>query len=212
MRLDTFASSVSAAGVHLKDGELVAGDTVLGTIGTSSNPLLERIGVRCLQGRIVVNGDMSVPGLPGVWAMGDCAAVPNALDGSISPPTAQFAVRQAKHLAGNLVREMRGRATEPFRYRSRGAMASIGHLKGVAEVFGVPLTGWLAWLVWRAYYLSQMPSSGRRLRIFFEWSWGMFFPSDITHLRFTRSAEVHSEDERRHAEQDAALRASAGSS
>jgi len=211
VRLDTFASSVSAAGVHLKDGELVAGDTVLGTIGTSSNPLLERIGVRCLQGRIVVNGDMSVPGLPGVWAMGDCAAVPNALDGSISPPTAQFAVRQARHLAGNLVREMRGRDTEPFRYRSRGAMASIGHLKGVAEVFGVPLTGWLAWLVWRAYYLSQMPSSGRRLRIFFEWSWGMFFPSDITHLRFTRSAEVHSEDERRHAEQDAARRASARS-
>jgi NADH dehydrogenase len=197
VRLNTFAASVSAAGVHLKDGELVAGDTVLGTIGTSSNPLLDRIGVHCLQGRIVVNEDMSVPGLPGVWAMGDCAAVPNSFDGSISPPTAQFAVRQAKHLAANLVRDMRGHATSPFRYRSRGAMASIGHLKGVAEVFGVPLTGWLAWLVWRAYYLSQMPSSGRRLRIFFEWSWGMFFPSDITHLRFTRSVEVHSEDEKR---------------
>jgi NADH dehydrogenase len=79
-------------------------------------------------------------------------------------------------------------------------MASIGHLKGVAEVLGVPLTGWLAWLVWRAYYLSQMPSSGRRLRIFFEWSWGMFFPSDITHLRFTRSAEVQSEDQKHRAE------------
>ena len=196
VRLDTVAVSVSADGVHLKDGELVAGHTVLGTIGASANPLLERIGVGCVQGRIVVNGDLSVPGVPGLWALGDCAAVPNALDGSVSPPTAQFAVRQARHLAGNLIRTMVGQATTPFRYRSRGAMASIGHLKGVAEVYGVPLTGWLAWLVWRAYYLSQMPSSGRRLRIFFEWSWGMFFPSDITHLRFTRSAEVQSEDRR----------------
>ena len=203
VRLDTVAASVSAAGVHLKDGELVAGHTVLGTIGTSANPLLERTGIGCVQGRIVVNGDLSVPGFAGLWALGDCAAVPNALDGSTSPPTAQFAVRQARHLAGNLMRTMSARATTPFRYRSRGAMASIGHLKGVAEVYGVPLTGWLAWLVWRAYYLSQMPSTGRRLRIFFEWSWGMFFPSDITHLRFTRSVEVHTEDQRLHATPDA---------
>jgi NADH dehydrogenase len=202
VRLDTVAASVSAAGVHLKDGELVAGHTVLGTIGTSANPLLERTGIGCVQGRIVVNGDLSVPGFAGLWALGDCAAVPNALDGSTSPPTAQFAVRQARHLAGNLMRTMSGRATTPFRYRSRGAMASIGHLKGVAEVYGVPLTGWLAWLVWRAYYLSQMPSTGRRLRIFFEWGWGMFFPSDITHLRFTRSGEVHTEDQRLHATPD----------
>jgi NADH dehydrogenase len=98
---------------------------------------------------------------------------------------------------------MAGRATTPFRYRSRGAMASIGHLKGVAGVYGVPLPGWLAWLVWRADYLSQMPSTGRRLRSFFEWSWGMFFPSDITHLRFTRSAEVQSEDQRLYPAADA---------
>ncbi len=82
-------------------------------------------------------------------------------------------------------------------------MASIGHLKGVAGVYGVPLPGCLAWLVWRADYLSQMPSTGRRLRSFFEWSWGMFFPSDITHLRFTRSAEVQSEDQRLYPAADA---------
>lgn len=77
-------------------------------------------------------------------------------------------------------------------------MASIGHLKGVAEVLGVPLSGWPAWLVWRTYYLSQMPSFGRRLRIFVAWSLGMFFPPDITHLRFTRSAEmIHDEARRR---------------
>jgi NADH dehydrogenase len=87
---------------------------------------------------------------------------------------------------------MSNRKTQAFRYRSRGMMASIGHLKGVAEVFGVPLTGLAAWLVWRAYYLSRVPTLGRKLRIFVEWTWGMFFPADITHLRFTRSREQES--------------------
>ena len=69
-------------------------------------------------------------------------------------------------------------------------MAAIGHMKGVAEIFGIPLSGVVAWLLWRAYYLSQMPTFGRKLRIFVEWTWGMFFPTDITHLRFTRSHEL----------------------
>jgi len=81
-------------------------------------------------------------------------------------------------------------------------MASIGHLKGVAVVGGVPLTGWLAWLVWRGYYLSQMPSFGRKLRIFWEWTWGMFFPPDITHLRFTRSDELRLDELRRQAAEE----------
>jgi NADH dehydrogenase len=71
-------------------------------------------------------------------------------------------------------------------------MASVGHLKGVAEVLGVPLSGLAAWLVWRAYYLSRVPTLGRKLRIFVEWTWGMFFPTDVTHLRFTRSSEQDS--------------------
>ena len=69
-------------------------------------------------------------------------------------------------------------------------MAAIGHRKGVADVFGIPLSGLAAWLVWRAYYLAQMPTFGRKLRIFMEWTWGMFFPNDITHLRFNRSHEL----------------------
>ena len=157
--------------------------------------------------RILTAPDMSVPGHPGLWALGDCACVPNALDGSTSPPTAQFAVQQARRLASNLVARLAGQTTQPFRYRSRGMMASIGHLKGVAEVAGVPLTGWPAWLVWRAYYLMQMPSFGRKLRIFFEWGWGMFFPPDITHLRFTRSHELKADEARRQREHVAMVEA-----
>ena len=119
--------------------------------------------------------------------MGDCAAVPNAVGGQLAPPTAQFAVREGCLLAKNLRLALNGNETRPFRHKPLGAMASIGHMKGVAEVFGIPLSGLPAWLLWRAYYLSQMPTLGRKLRIFVEWTWGMFFPTDITHLRFTGS-------------------------
>ena len=75
-------------------------------------------------------------------------------------------------------------------FHPRGAMAAIGHRKGVAEVSGLRISGLPAWLLWRAYYLSQMPTLGRKVRIFVEWTWGMFFPNDITHLRFTRSQDL----------------------
>ena len=200
VRLHTRARSVDAEGVVLADGSRLAGHTVVGTIGTAANPLVERLRLACEGGRICTAADLSVPGQPGVWALGDCAAVPNAHDGRLSAPTAQFAVRQARHLAANLLAQLAGRPTQPFAHRSRGMMASIGHLKGVAEVGGFALSGWPAWLVWRAYYLSQMPSGGRRLRIFLEWAWGMLFPPDITHLRFTRSAELQVDEARRQTE------------
>jgi NADH dehydrogenase len=131
-----------------------------------------------------------VPGHPGVWAIGDCAQVPNSYDGKFAPPTAQFAVREGCLLAHNLRRALAGRTLRAFHHKPLGAMASIGHMKGVAEVLGVPLSGLPAWLLWRAYYLSQMPTLGRKLRIFVEWTWGMFFPADITHLRFPGSQAV----------------------
>jgi len=108
-------------------------------------------------------------------------------DDGFAPPTAQFAVAEARHLARNLIACGKGGATKPFAYRARGMMATVGHLKGVAKIFGIHLTGLAAWMLWRAYYLGQMPTLGRKLRIFVEWSWGMFFPPDITHFRFTRS-------------------------
>ena len=110
--------------------------------------------------------------------------------GTIAPPTAQFAIREARCLAENLLATIRGQPTKPFGYRQRGSMAAIGHRRGVAEVFGVSLWGFAAWLLWRAYYLSQMPTFGRKLRIFVEWSWAALFRTDITHLRFHRTVDL----------------------
>jgi NADH dehydrogenase len=184
------AAEVHADGVRCTDGEMLSAATVVCTIGTRSNVLVEALGLAADRGRIATRPDLSVEGADGVWAAGDCALVVNQLDGGPAPPTAQFAVREARLLARNLHRRLTGRATEPFSYRSRGMMAAIGHMNGVADVFGIPLSGLPAWLIWRAYYLSQMPTFGRKLRIFVEWTWGMFFPTDITHFRFTRSSET----------------------
>jgi NADH dehydrogenase len=185
------ATVLTSDTVALDDASMLRAATVICTIGTRPNPLTEALGLPTERGRIVVRGDLSVEGAPGFWAIGDCAQVPNAHDGRVAPPTAQFAVREAHCLARNLVAILRGAAPRKFDYRARGSMAAIGHMKGVADVFGVPLWGLPAWLLWRAYYLSQMPTLGRKIRIFVEWTWGMFFPTDITHLRFTRSQEVN---------------------
>ena len=187
VRLVTRAASLFDGGVTLLGGPALAASTIIGTIGTQANALAAGMGLPMARGRIVVGPDLSVAGHPGLWAMGDCAAVPNAFGGQLAPPTAQFAVREGCLLANYLRRVLKGKETRPFRHKPLGAMASIGHMKGVAEVFGIPLSGLPAWLLWRAYYLSQMPTFGRKLRIFVEWTWGMFFPTDITHLRFTGS-------------------------
>jgi NADH dehydrogenase len=191
VRTGTGVVAVDADRVRLADGSAIDTGTVICTIGNRPNALVEHSGLPTERGRIVVNGDLSIKDAPGLWALGDCAAVPNAADGRIAPTTAQFAVREARTLVANLLATLEGRPTRAFAYKSRGQMATIGHRKGVADVFGMPLWGLPAWLVWRAYYLSQMPTVGRRIRIFVEWTWGMFFPNDITHLRFTRSAELN---------------------
>lgn len=190
VRTGTRARCVGERGVMLTGGEFVAAATVICTIGNRPNALVERMLLPTERGRIVVNPDLSVPHAPGLWAIGDCALVPNAHDGRPAAPTAQFAVREAKCVAENLLCTLRGCPPRSFSHRARGAMAAIGRRKGVAEVFGVAFSGLPAWLLWRAYYLAQMPTLGRKVRIFVEWTWGMFFPHDITHLRFTRSHDL----------------------
>ncbi|MDX1430918.1 MAG: NAD(P)/FAD-dependent oxidoreductase [Gammaproteobacteria bacterium] len=180
-------SRVDDRGVILDNDERIEGGTVICTVGTHSNPLVQALGLPTERGRILTGPDMSIPGHGNLWAIGDCAAVPNALDGRISPPTAQFATRQALQLADNLARSLRGRPTRPFRYRAQGQLSSIGHNKAVAEIRGLRISGFPAWLLWRAVYLSKMPTLARKVRVFFEWTWGMLFPPDMVHLRFART-------------------------
>jgi NADH dehydrogenase len=187
VRLNARCARVDDRGITLKDGEIVTAGTVICTIGTAPNPLIAALPLPKQRGRLEVAPDMSVPSAPGVWALGDCAAVPNARDGSISPPTAQFAERQARALAANLVRKARGAPTRPFAYKPIGQLAAIGHNKAVAELFGIKLVGFVAWLLWRGVYLLKIPTLGRKVRLYLEWNWAMFFPPDISHLGYART-------------------------
>lgn len=195
VRLGARASRIHAHAVELQGGALLPTATVILTIGTRSNPLVQQLGLTTTRGRIVTGPDGAVAGADRLWAVGDCASTPNAADGQLCPPTAQFAVAQAEQLASNLVARIEGRATRAFQHVSKGMMATTGHNKGVALAFGVSLTGTPAWLLWRAYYLMRMPTLGRKLRIWVEWTWSLFFPLDITHLRFTRTSEIDVEGE-----------------
>jgi NADH dehydrogenase len=190
VRTGARAACVNDRAVALAGGEMIRTATVICTIGMRPNALVERMTIPVERGRILVNPDLSVRETPGLWAIGDCALIANADDRKFAPPAAQFAIREARHLASNLLAALAGAPTRSFAHRARGSMASIGHMRGVADVLGVPLSGLAAWLLWRAYYLLQMPTLGRKLRILVEWTWGMFFPADITHLRFTRSQEI----------------------
>lgn len=187
VRLKARAVRVTDRAVHLDSGDIIEGGTVVCTIGTQPNALLEDIPAIKNRGRLVVNPDLSVPGVEGVWAAGDCAAIVNGIDGQIAPPTAQFAEAEARQLAANIVAKLNGAPTQAFRYRPKGQLSSIGHNKAVAEIFGIKLSGFIAWLMWRGLYLLRIPTFSRKTRLFLEWNWAMFFPPDISHLGYRRT-------------------------
>ena len=187
IHLNARAVRVDGRGVVLNNGTVLSAGTVVCTIGTAPSPLVASMNLPKQKGRLAVAPDMSVPGVDGVWSLGDCAAVPNAQDASVSPPTAQFADRQARLLARNITAYALGKATLPFSYKPMGQMSTVGHNNAVAEIFGFKVSGFLAWLLWRATYLAKIPTFGRKVRLFLEWSWAMFFPPDISHLGFVRS-------------------------
>lgn len=187
IHLKARVASVDNAGVELVSGDRITAGTVICTIGSAPNPLTLGLGLQLERGRIVTNPDMSVPGHPGLWAIGDCAWVPNAYGDGICPPTAQFAVQQAKQLAANLSRSFRAESTRAFRYKAIGQLSSIGHNKAVAEIYGLHISGFVAWLLWRGVYLLKIPTFARKVRIFFAWDWEMFFPIDIANLNFERT-------------------------
>ena len=166
VRTSTTVAAVEPDRVVLGTGEVVPADTVVWTAGVVANPVLRGLGLPCdPAGRVVTDASLHV--LPGVWALGDCAAVPDLVTGGLCPPTAQHAVRQAVRVADNI----RGPVRD-YRHKDAGAVASFGLRKGVAELYGVPLRGVLAWWVHRLYHGSRLPCARRRLLVNLVWLLG----------------------------------------
>ena len=174
--------------------ERLAARTLIWTAGVSPSPLVESLAVQKEKGRIVVDATMAVPGHEGVWACGDCAAVPDAA-GKAYPTTAQHAARQARRVGRNIAAAVRGerRNIRPFRYTTLGQFAAIGRRRAVATVLGLRFSGFTAWLMWRGAYLLMLPRLDRKIRVLLQWILDACFARDalqILNVHSVRSGRV----------------------
>jgi len=180
IRVDTRLEEVEAHAARLSDGERLLTSTVVWTAGVRANPMLPELGLPVDErGRVPVDATLRVSPLNRVWALGDCAAVPNeATPGRVDPPTSQHALRQARRLAKNLHGEPR-----PYRFRMLGEGATLGRYKGIASILGIiQFKGFLGWWITRTYHLYQLPLFSRKLRVVTDWTVALFFRRDIAQL------------------------------
>jgi NADH dehydrogenase len=185
-RLNTRLKDARPGFVVLSDGEIQA-NTFVWTVGTAPNPLLESLAVeKDKRGALVVESTLELPGRPGLWALGDCAAVVDTKTGKPCPPTAQFALREAEVLAKNIRAALQGRPKQSFHFDSLGALCVVGHQTACAELTvpfvqnrSLRFSGLFAWLMWRGIYLSKLPGLERKIRVLVDWTIELFFPRDI---------------------------------
>jgi NADH dehydrogenase len=178
IHVGTTLASVAADEAVLGDGTRIPADTVVWTAGVAANPLLREWALPLDEkGRVEVDEFLRVQGHEHVWSLGDCARVPNTRSDRPDPPTCQHALRQARRLARNLVG-----TPEPYGYRMLGQVATLGRHKGVAQVFGLNIHGFLGWWITRSYHLYQLPLAQRKLRVVADWTVSLFFRRDIAEL------------------------------
>jgi NADH dehydrogenase len=179
--------------VTLSDGTSIPASTLVWTAGVKPSAVIASLPCEKERGRIRVDACLAVPGANGLWAAGDCAAVPDVTPGNFCPPTAQHGLRQGVAAAKNIEAAILGRALKPFRYRAMGLLASIGHHTGVAMVFGVKFSGFIAWWLWRTVYLAKLPGLAKKLRVMVGWTLDLFFGREIEQMITLRDVEMLSD-------------------
>ena len=182
--LNTKVSSATAGLVELANKERIPTKTLIWTAGVAPSSLLATLPcARNKRGQIIVNEYLEVPDRPRVWALGDCAEIPNPQTGQPYPPTAQHAVREGKVAAENIAASIRGITRNKFNYRPVGVLVSLGRRSAVAEILGFRFSGFFAWWLWRTIYLFKLPGLERKLRVAMDWTLDLFFPRDIVLLK-----------------------------
>jgi NADH:ubiquinone reductase (H+-translocating) len=182
IRTDTTVKEITERDVTLSGGELIPARTVVWTAGVKPSPAVGKLGLPSdRSGRVVVDRTMRVEGFQHVWAIGDCAAVPDpARKGQPCPPTAQHAIRQGRLVARNVVATLGNGRVRPFRYRTKGVVAELGDTEAVALTLGVRWHGLPAWFIARTYHLLLMPGMGRKLRLLMDWNVALLFGRDTS--------------------------------
>jgi NADH dehydrogenase len=201
MVLGARVRAASPSAVYLHDGRSLATRTFVCTVGTAPNPIVQSALATGgftqaeLNGRAIsafaTERTLECAGRSGYWAVGDCAGIPSPTGQGLCPPTAQFAIREAKTCARNIVATIDGKPTSPFAFRALGTLASLGQRSAVAEMFGIRSSGFLAWFVWRTVYLAKLPGWVRRLRVALDWTLDLLFPRDITQLQVFQHRHLH---------------------
>jgi NADH dehydrogenase len=178
--------------VTLSDGTSIPAATLIWTAGVKPSPVIASLPCQKERGRLLVNEDMSVPEVSGLWAAGDCAAIPDVKSGTgkFYPPTAQHGLRQGVMVAKNIEAAILGRPPKPFRFEILGQLASIGHHTGVAMVFGIKFSGFIAWWFWRSVYLMKLPRVAKKLRVMASWTLDIFFGQEIEQMITVRDIEA----------------------
>jgi NADH dehydrogenase len=188
LRLGVRVAGVSDDGVALSDGTVVPARTLVWTAGTAPSPMLADLPCASQGGRVVADECLRVPGWPGVWALGDCARIPDG-NGGFYPPTAQHALRQGKVLGRNIAAAMRGSEPRPFVFSALGQLAAIGRRTGVANIMGASFSGFFAWWMWRSIYLSKLPGLDRKIRVALDWTLDLLLEKDLVQLQAERSGQ-----------------------
>ena len=175
-------------------GDVINTRTIIATIGNSPSPVITKFPVAQEQGRVLVDRNLRVRDTQNIWSIGDCAIIPlneeQKSKEDFAPPTAQFAVREAKSLAQNIKAELENKPLKPFQYNSKGALASLGAGRGVAEIFGIKLTGRLAWLIWRAYYILFLPGIPTKISVLWNWIMDSMSPRSVVQLYSEKTPEA----------------------
>jgi NADH:ubiquinone reductase (H+-translocating) len=183
-------TAVTDREVTLSDGTTVLTNTLVWTAGTSPNSLLDTLPCTKAQGRILVNEYLEVPECAGVWALGDCAFVPDRKTGKSHPLTAQHALREGKVAAHNILGSIFGYRKKPFLYTTLGRLAPIGKRTGVANILGVNFSGFVAWWLWRTIYLLKLPRFEKKVLVALDWTLDVLFSKDLVHFRTARPATL----------------------
>ena len=190
VRLNSRTVGATTQSAILSDGTTIPTRTPVAAIGSSPNRVLDSLPCPRERGRLAVDETLAVPGCPGVWAVGDCAAIPDVISGGTSPPTAQYALREAQHVARNIMAVINGGEPRPFSHKNLGVFVPLGRFSAAAQLLGLKLPGFPAWWLYRTYYLSQIPGIERKLRVVLDWTLELFFRWDIVQLDVIRTEGI----------------------
>jgi NADH dehydrogenase len=179
---------VDADRVELDDGTVIRTATVVSTVGNAPHPILARLdGAIDDRGWLKPDATFALPGLHRVWALGDCASIVDPKTGRPMPATAQHAIREGPHAARNVLAVLSGQPQTAFDYDQQGMLVSLGRFRGVGEVRGIKVSGFIAWFLWRSYYLLRLPSLERKLRVALDWTLELFLAHDVTEINMRRT-------------------------